>query len=487
MVTQLLYSNLEKNKDSVALVHKKRQLSYSELCELVDFFSSYLFSIGVRKGDVVSIYLPNSVEFVVSFFSVANLGAISVPINNSYKALEVSNYILYSKTKFLITNSFLKKEIEKFDNSYFTTIVISDEFAEWSVDKSRSFPNYEIDINLEDKAIYLFSTGSTGKPKCVARNHYNLLALAENHTATVGWTKEDKVLFVVPVSHTYGFGNFISSIKVGATIYLLEEFNRKRVIDLIEQERISVFPAVPFMLEILSRTRLVNRRDFSSLKIVISAGAPLSEEIFYDFYKKFCTYPRQLYGSSETGVISINLASDIKNKNKSVGRPVRNVEVRIEKEDGSFADVSEVGEILVRSPSMTTRYENQLEETEKSFKNGYYYTGDLGKIDADGYIYIVGRKKLFINISGQKVDPVEVENLLLSHNEISEVAVVGSVEKNGKEIIRAFIVVNNELTSKDIINFCKGKISDIKIPKVIEFRDSLPKSSTGKILRDKLN
>jgi len=361
--------------------------------------------------------------------------------------------------------------------------VIKGDKTEWPSSKSNITNNAKIQIKPDDEAIYLYSTGSTGKPKRVARTHFNLTALADNHTQTVDWTEEDRILFVVPLSHTYAFGNFISAVKVGASLYTLSEFNRNKVIDLIEKESITVFPAVPFMLSVLAETFLPKPRDFSSLRLVISAGAPLPKEAFYKFHEKFGIYPRQLYGSTETGVISINLSDDIVGKLDSVGRPVKNVEVVIFREDGSRADTGEVGEIAVKSPSMTTGYYGLPDETEKAFRGGYYFTGDFGKIDEEGYIYIVGRKKLFINISGNKVDPREVENLLLQHPKVKEAVVLGVKDKEGNELVKAVIVPKDKTEAREFYEFCKGRISDFKIPRIIEFRDEIPKSPTGKVLR----
>jgi long-chain acyl-CoA synthetase len=266
----------------------------------------------------------------------------------------------------------------------------------------------------------------------------------------------------------------------------LHEFNRNGVINSIESEQITVFPAVPFMLSMLAETFLPKPRKLSSLKLVISAGASLPKETAYKFHDKFGIYPRQLYGSTETGVISINLSDHIESRLDSVGRPVKNVQVIIFKEDGSKGDKHETGEIAVKSPSMCTGYYGLPEETKNSFRDGFYFTGDQGKIDEEGYIYIVGRKKLFINISGNKVDPNEVETLLLQHPKIKEAVILGAKDHQGNEIVKAVIVPKSNMEKKEVYQFCKGRISDFKIPRVIEFREAVDKSPTGKVLREHL-
>jgi len=484
---KLLYNNLESNGEKTALVDEGRAFTYRELCSLVNSLSDCLKKKGVGKGDRVLLYLPNCVELATAFFSVTNIGAVCVPVNHNFKSNEIKNYADQSGSGYLITIEELLDEAERIGPGT-RVILVRGENADWSVsDTSYNKMEEDIEIDEYDHAIYLFSTGSTGVPKCVARHHANLVALADNHTATVDWDSSDRILFVIPLSHTYAFGNFISSVKVGATMHLLEEFNRKKVCELLAGEKITVFPAVPFMLDLLSSYKPAESGDYTALKHVISAGSPLDKNTAERFNGVFKVYPRQLYGSSETGVISINMSQSPELRSQSVGRPVKNVVVKIIDGDGNVCRENEPGEITVSSPSMTSGYQNLEEESKEVFKEGFYHTGDLGLIDSEGYLYITGRKKLFINISGQKVDPVEVENTLLDHGDISEVAVKGGISKTGHEIIEAYIVSEKKLNSSDIIEFCRGKISDIKIPRLIKFVDSLPKSPTGKILRDKLN
>jgi len=485
-IADLLLSTVEKHSDRTAVVEGERKVRYDNLYSMVQGLSSFLLSKGIGHGDRVAIFLPNSIELITSFFAIANIGAVSVPMSSAYREEEIKFYVSHSSAKLVLTEEKLKPIAERASAGTEASILpIKGETLNWPF----SGANEQIirtNIEQEDEAIYLYSTGSTGKPKRVARTHFNLLALADNHTRSVGWTEEDRILFTVPISHTYGFGNFISAVKAGASIHTLGEFNRNRVLDSIEKERITVFPAVPFMLSVLAETFPQKNRNLSSLKLVISAGAPLSKETSHKFHNKFGIYPRQLYGSTETGVISINLSDDIETKLDSVGRPVKNVEVIILTEDGSRCETNEIGEIAVKSPSMAAGYYGLAEESEKAFRNGYYFTGDLGRMDDEGYLYIVGRKKLFINISGNKVDPAELEALLSQHPKVREAAIIGVNDNFGNEIVKAVIVPESDMETKEVYEFFKGKISDFKIPRIIEFREEIPKSPTGKVLRERL-
>jgi long-chain acyl-CoA synthetase len=488
VVPDLLKHSARVHSEGIAVVDGGKRITYGTLFSMVQDMTSFLVSRGVGHGDRVAILLPNSLEFITSFFGVLEIGAISVPLNTAYKETELQYYISNSSPRIILTEEALRPIAEKSAHKTGASVVVVIKGAITDYSYSSNGVSRKVQYNLipDDEAIYLYSTGSTGKPKCVARTHANLIALAENHTQTVGWTEDDKILFVVSLSHTYGLGNFISAIKVGATLYVLSSFNRNRVIDMIEGEAITVFPAVPFMLDVLAKTYLPKRRDSSSLKLVISAGSPLSKEVFYRFHEKFGIYPRQLYGSTETGVIAINLSQDIEGKFDSVGRPVKNVEVKILREDGSVAGVGEEGEIAVKSTSMTSGYRNLPRDTMSVFKNGYYHTGDLGTKDKEGYIRIVGRKKMFINISGNKVNPREVEHQIAAHSKVREVVVFGVSDNEGNEVVKAVIVPKDDLTVKEIYEFCQGKIADFKIPRIIEIRESIPKGPTGKVIFDLL-
>ena len=475
---EILYSNLKRNPQRPAVWYEGEKYSYTQLCGFVDGFSSFLFRRGVSRGEKVCVFLPNSLALAVSVFSVARLGAVCVPIDSACGTEEMRRCLEFSKPALIVTDESFEQPMAAVSGGIKTVSVTRDDFL-------GDAPVDPLGNCFSDEAIYLFSTGSTGKPKCVARSHANMIALARNHTATVSWDSGDRILFSIPISHTYGLGNFVSAVSVGACCYFLPKFVRKEVLEVLEKEQVTVFPAVPFMLETLARSASRGDYDLSRLKYVISAGAPLSEETFFSFHDTFGVYPRQLYGSSETGVMTINVAENIEEKRLSVGVPVENVVVRVVSETGSELPVGQVGETIIRSPSMTDGYVDSPEETEEVFVDGFYHTGDLGMFDSDGYLFIRGRKKLFINISGNKVDPFEVESLLMTHEKITEAAVIGALGSGGREEVKAFIVAGG-LTRRDVVDFCRGKVSDYKIPTKIEFLDELPRSPAGKVLRERL-
>jgi len=488
-LSDILLSAAGRFSSRAAVIEDGESVTYGDLVLRARSFASFLSSRGIKKGDRVAIFLPNSIEFVTAVFGVSLAGAVSVPVNSAFKTEEVAFYLGHSGAKLIVTgDDLMNTALEASAGGDAEAVSIKGNAAVWKYPERRSGEFVDSTVNPDDEAIYLYSTGSTGKPKRVARTHFNLAALADNHTQTVGWSCEDRVLFAVPISHTYAFGNYISAVRSGAAVVVTPEFNRQKVLDLLERERITVFPAVPVMLDVLSRTHMDAPIDLSSLKLVISAGAPLQEHTFFKFRERFSIYPRQLYGSTETGVISINLCGgdEIEKRFNSVGRPVKNVTVKVFDEEGREALAGAEGEIAVKSPSMTTGYYGLPEETARVFRNGYYFTGDLGFIDEAGYIYIRGRKKFLINVGGFKVDPEEVENLLSKHPDVLEAAVLGINDSLGNERVKAVIVPRRQMHVKDVLDFCRGRIAEYKLPALVEFRGELPRSPAGKILRERL-
>lgn len=486
-MNDIFLDSVDRFGERPAIIDGERTLTYAEFGGSVKSLASFLAEHGVGMGDKVAILLPNSIEFAVAFYASASLGAVSVPINSLCKEDEIRFYVTDSGALVLLTDAALRETAGRAVSEPGAGVsVIRGEGADWVSGAAEAGRRAPAEVEPDADAIYLYSTGSTGKPKRVARTHRNLAALAQNHSDTAGFGDKDRVLFVVPLSHTYAFGNFISSVRGGAASIMLEQFNRNGALDVLESEAVTIFPAVPVMLDALAGTFTPEEKDLSSLRLVISAGAPLRHETFKKFHERFAIYPRQLYGSTETGVISINLAEDIEKRAASVGKPVNRVTVKVFGDGGEELETGDEGELAVRSPSMTRGYDGLPGETEKVFRNGYYFTGDLGRIDAEGYIYITGRRKFFINAGGYKVDPAEVENVLLGMPGITEAAVLGVEDKSGKEHVKAVLVSDKPVTAGEVAAHCRGRLADYKIPLNIEFRDALPRSPAGKVLKEQL-
>jgi long-chain acyl-CoA synthetase len=352
----------------------------------------------------------------------------------------------------------------------------------------------------EGDVIYQYSSGSTGRPKRVSRTQKNLFHQANNCVTTLNVTESDNILCIVPLFHAYGFGEcLLAATFTGATLVILEQFMQNgvavempfvfrcpRVLNLIETEEITILPAVPYIYSILAATPYQTQVDFASLRACISAGNFLSKDTFDKFLHRFGIPLRQLYGCTEAGAVAINLEAEADLQYDSIGLPMKNVEIKVMDDEGNELPAGLIGEFVIKSETLTTGYYNLPEVNKEAFQNGHFFTGDLGKKDEQGRLYLTGRKKIFIDTGGHKVDPLEVEDVLMMHPKVAEAVVVGTKAPLGGEMVKAVLVLNGECKEQEILAFCKDKLADYKTPKFIEFRQELPKNPLGKVLRKKV-
>jgi long-chain acyl-CoA synthetase len=481
---EMLASVAEQNANRTAIVDGGRAISYAALHQNIASLAAELHRVGIRQGDRVALLLSNGFAFVKSYFSIVALGATAVPLNDHYQETELLSFLEISGVSLLLTSQDLAPLCQQV---LLQRREICGLFLVRTEDPSgadaKFLGNGRLAIGAETPVMYQFSSGSTGKPKRIARTHANLLFELDSLIQTLGVTHEDRFLGVAPFSHVNGLmRSMLTSLRAGGTLYPLAKFEREAVAEMIEKHRISVFIGVPFMFGVMAKTNYGRRPDFSSLRLCISASAPMPPKLNHQFHEKFGIYVRQLYGSTETGTISVDLSSDIERSLESVGTPIAGVDVEVYSENGEPTQTNGIGEIAVKSPAAIKSYGSD-DFDDDAFRNDYFFTGDLGRRDQDGLLYLVGRKKLFINKGGYKVNPREIEELLESHPKVEEAVVVGVPTSFGDEKVKAVIVTQRACTEQEIIDHCRGKIASFKIPSLIEFTQSLPKSATGKIRR----
>ena len=336
-------------------------------------------------------------------------------------------------------------------------------------------------------AIVQYTSGTTGVPKCTARSHRNLAWEMKDFNLTTGVATDDRVLCTIPLYHAHGLVNaFLAAIYAGATLVLLEEFNRAAVVELLARERITIFPAVPLMFDLLSRRVMGQSRPGNSLRLVFSAGAALSSAVAREFREAFGVYVRQLYGTTEVGSAAINLDLNLQTTLDSVGLPMKNVRIEILQEDGSAVAQGEVGEVAIQSPATPDGYLRQPEATQQRFRHGFFWPGDVGRKDERGYLYIQGRAAWLVSSAGRKVDPMEVEAVIATFPKVREVVVVGVPGYLGEQTVKAVIVAKEACQEQEIVAFCQERLADFKIPRLVEFVDEIPRNAYGKILRKNL-
>jgi long-chain acyl-CoA synthetase len=484
-LTEMLAAICQQYAEGTAVVEDGVVVRYRELRHAVSSFAEKLYQCGIRPGERVAVLLPNSAEFVRSFFAIAWVGGVVVPLNDHYKDTELGRLLSEEAFSSVITSRLsagLWNRVIRPATGSCRLVFVEDH--PWQIGVHGGKP---AEISPDAPVLQQFSSGSTGRPKRISRTHRNLLFELESLRQTFALTPADRFLGVTPFSHVNGLmRSMMASVRAGATLYPLPKFERARVVELIEEHRISIFIGVPFMFGVLAKSRFDRQPDFSSLRLCVSASAPMSVKLNDQFYEKFAVRVRQLYGSTETGTISVDLSGDAGRTLESVGKPIVGVDLRVYADSGEPAQDDEEGEIAVRTPAAITHYENCEALDTTSFRDGYFFTGDLGRKDHDGRIYLTGRKKFFINKGGYKINPREVEELLEHHPKVEEAAVIGVPTLSADERVKAIVVPNAPCTEQEIIEHCRGKIADFKVPSVVEFTDCLPKSPTGKIRKGEL-
>ncbi len=470
--------------DRPALVDGGRTITYRELGERVGRIAAQLRRIGVRKGERVALLLANGVEFVETYLGIASVGAIAVPLNVHYQENELLYFVESCGLSVLVTveeHAELCRRVLSGRVPPPRLVMIAELRCEPGSVPAE--PPAGIIVSPDAPLMYQFSSGSTGQPKKIARTHRHVMIELDNLVQTFAFTPTDRFLGVAPFSHVNGLmRTLLACIRAGACLYPMPKFERRAVADLIEREAITVFIAVPFMFIMLSRGTVSGKpRNFSSIRWCVSASAPMPKHQNVLFHERFGFYVRQLYGSTETGTISINLDEDVGITLESVGTALSGIEMAIFLEDGQPAPSGEMGEIAVKSASAIRGYEDLDDVNREVFRDGYFLTGDMGRMDGSGRVYLMGRKKLFINKGGYKISPIELQTLLEEHPKVEEAVVIGVPTQYGDENVKAFIVPSEPCDAIEIIEFCRGRIADFKIPSQIEFRNVLPKSPAGKV------
>jgi long-chain acyl-CoA synthetase len=473
MLTDDLYANAEAGGSRAALVYGDEQLTWAELLDQVERLAHGLAASGIAAGDPVALLPPNSPAFVVSFLAITGMGAVVVPLNSQFKPDELGFYFRNSGVRAVIADQ--------------AGIAVAEHVVEPGVQliAARSLaglmsehPGERLPTRAAGEAyVYQYSSGSTGRPKRVARTHGQCWAEAESYRVSIGIGAYDALFCAVPLFHTYGMGNCLTtSVRTGATLVIMEDpnpfvLNRGRALRLLERHGATIFPGVPFQFRLLAEA--AETADLSSLRACFSAGTALPGEAFVGFHARYGLAVRQLYGSTETGVMTINLDPDPVATRASVGTPVPGVELAI-------VD----GEVAVRGPAVADGYAEADEASRAAFRDGWYFTGDLGGVDAAGRLFITGRKKHFIEVAGHKVDPLEVQDVLEAHPKVREAVVVGVKGKvAGEEIIKAAVVPADGCEQREVIAFCQERLANFKVPQIVEFREEIPKSPLGKTLR----
>ncbi|MCK4785612.1 MAG: long-chain-fatty-acid--CoA ligase [Desulfobacteraceae bacterium] len=486
-----------------AFIFGDQRLTYQELNRRVNRLANGLLDMGLKKGDRVAVILHNCPEFFEIYFASAKIGGIFVPINNLLKETELRQILEYVTPRFL----FLDPDYEQIINSIEGELTFIEFLIGLEGSSLSSLSQYEALIDqgepeepevsvFEDDIMSIFLTsGTTGLPKGAMRTHRHDFINAMTGTIEFKVGYDDRALLLFPFYHVT-FEDNLRHILMGNTIVIRREgnFDPQEVLEILSREKITMCQFVPTMISSMIEGGNIDAYDLRHFRLLLYAASPIPVELLKKAMKRFKCQFVQMYGQTETGPLTTVLApedhvleaSEAKMARlASAGRPFLNYEVRIVDKDGNDVAVGEVGEIIVRGEAMTVGYWNLPEETARTIKDGWLYTGDMGRFDDQGYVFIVDRRHDMIISGGKNIYPREIEEVLDSHEAILESAVIGVPDEHWVESVKAIVVLKEgmEVSGKEIIAFCKEHLASYKKPKSLEFWKELPKSLQGKIVK----
>ena len=505
---------------NVALEFLGKTLSYQELWGLARRFAQGLKDLGVRPGDRVAIMLPNSPQFVIAFYGTLLAGGVGVNTNPMYTPRELHHQLRDAGARFLvILDQLLPRYLEvkgevpvekvvrtgiqdylPFPKNLLYPLLLRRkgeapkalEGLPWRAFLRPGTPR-PVPLDLDDLALLQYTGGTTGLAKGAMLTHRNLSANALQVRAWIPDFREGEevVLGAIPFFHVYGMTVAMNlALLGGAKLVLLPRPEIKAIVEAIEKHQVTLFPGVPTLYVAFNNFPGIEKRNVKSIRICLSGAAPLPVEVAKRFEELTGARLIEGYGLSEASPVTHSNPVLGLIKKGSIGMPFPSVDAKVVDEEGKELPPGEVGELAVKGPNVMKGYWNRPEETQKTLKDGWLFTGDLAKMDQDGYFYIVDRKKDMIIAGGYNIYPREVEEVLYQHEAVQEAAVVGVPDPYRGETVAAFLVLKPEyqgkVSEKDIERFCRQNLAAYKVPRIIQFRESLPKSSVGKILKREL-
>ncbi len=467
--------------DRPALICENQRINYQQLNCSVNAIAHLLKQKGLTKGDKVAVMLANIPEFVYCYFAAAKLGAVAVPLNTATTAYELSYLLENSDAKVLITTESSRKRYEDIKDklSSCRNLIIIDENAQNSPFKKAlsegPFENPATAIDSEDPAVMVYTSGLTGKPLGAVLTHGNLYSQSDLIVSLIQRTSEDKGLSLIPLFHTFGAtANMIAILRCGCSVVMINTFSMDSLFGIIEKEKITYICAVPRLYLGMMFFEGAAKYDVSSLNVCVTGGSTMPAEFIPTFEKQFGVKILEGYGLTEAAPVCSFTRRGMVQKPGSIGIAIPDAVIKIVDEAGSELPRGEIGELIVRGKNVMKGYYKDDAATASVIKDGWLYTGDLGKMDEDAYIFLTGRKKRMIITSGFNVYPREVENILNQHPAVLASRVVAKADLMRGEIVKAEIVKKDGVSVDDkaIMKYCRSYLSSYKVPREVEF---LPK------------
>jgi len=496
-LNESLMQSAKQFSDRPAFIFMGETTTYAQFNKQVEHLAAGLARHGIGKGDAVALLMDNRPHFVSAYYAILRVGAVVVPMNPIYTAREISFILSNSKAKAAIALSALqpvltpmKDQIEDLQLLIYTESIENEITIDQLVQEGQeSETGYaEPERNEDDLAVILYTSGTTGQPKGAMLSHRNMASNAEAMGILFELVPEDRMVAVLPMFHVFCMTVCMNGpIRTGAAIIIVPKFHPADVLQTIREQKATCFAGVPTMYNYLLQLPTATKEDFSSIRIYCSGGASMPVELLHKFEAKYDAKVLEGYGLSEAAPATTFNPLHGTRKPGSVGVDIPLVKNKVVDPEGNEVARGEVGELVVHGPNVMIGYLGLPDDTAAALRDGWLYTGDMARMDEEGYVYIVDRKKDMILVDGYNVYPREVEEVLYQHPAIIEAAVIGIPDEVHGEAVKAFVALKEVAVSQeDIMAFCRDKLAKYKVPRQVEFVAELPKNSTGKILRRSL-
>ena len=513
---EFLSDHARQTPEKVAFNFYGREIPFLEFDQRTNQLAMALIDFGLKKGDRVSLFLENSPQFVIGYFAILKAGGVVVAANPMFKEDELKYELMDAGARIIIAQDFLYPKVRKVREEAGLSHVILTSYRDYLPDSlslplhpsmqgpKKRFPEtldllevmesyrpeqVNIPIHLrEDLALLQYTSGTTGLPKGAMITHFSLMTNTVGSAVWNGVLEEDILLSILPFFHVTGMiHSMCRPVYTGTTNIMLARFDPEAILQAIHKYRCTLWSSITTMNVAIVNHPDVEKYDLRSLRVCGSGGAPVPKEILEKWRKIIGTELAEGYGLSET-ISQTHMNPYLRPRYGSIGLPQFGIDCRIvDVETGVDLPLDQEGELLIKGPTVMKGYWNRPEATAEALKDGWLYTGDIARMDEDGYFYIVGRKKELIKASGYSVFPAEVENFLYGHPAIKEVAVIGVPDPYRGENIKAVIVLKpeyeNKVREEEIVAWCKSKMAAYKYPRIVEFVKELPKTASGKVLK----